>query len=382
MAPSPGATHGTNRSDVRTGRLQGCNNSPMLRSLHAVRRARPARRSTSVVLAVTVLTTLLHLVAWPTASADDTAEGDGSSRTAPMSRGADPRLLTSARTNTNPDFIDMPEGCFTEEPSYALTPKPCRLTPHRKGAPLIVLWGDSHAWMLTPAIRKAVRAKKVNVVSLMQGGCPPMFSDLSTPEKLAKSNGCDDFGHYVIDYLDKARRAKRPLRLVVAMAWELYHNVTDAPNGADKKYPGFTNDYISDNARKSLAGTPRAFRALGRMHIKTDIVAAEPMIYQTAPFCPSYGFLCPLPRQAVLKDAKENNARIREMRSLLTEKGIVIRPAKTLCTTTVCRGVIDGVPVHYDRIHLGQRASWRLSGHFAPTISAVLAEARAARSTR
>lgn len=354
----------------------------MLRSLQAVRRAR-SRQTSTLVLALAVLVTLLPGASWPTASAgDDTAGSRGSSAAATPARETDPLLRTSARTNTNPDFIDMPEGCFTEEPSYALTPKPCRLTPHRKGAPLIVLWGDSHAWMLTPAIRKAVRAKKVNVISLMQGGCPPMFPDLSTPEKVASSNGCDHFGQYVIDYLDKARRFKRPLRLVVAMAWELYHNVTDAPNGADKKYPGFTNDYISDNARKSLVGTPRAFRALGRMHIKTDIVAAEPMIYQTAPFCPSYGFLCPLPRQAVLKDAKENNARIRQMRSLLTEKGLVIRPAKTLCNATVCRGVIDGVPVHYDRIHLGQRASWRLSDHFAPTISAVLAEARGARSTR
>ncbi|MEO9324945.1 SGNH hydrolase domain-containing protein [Nocardioides sp. C4-1] len=343
-------------------------------------RARAARRVPLLAWALALAVTLSGVLASPVASAGVDDTGGRLHEVVPLGEPVvlHTRTAPSARTvHSGPDFPDLPTSCYTTDP-YALTPEPCRLTPRLKGAPLIVLWGDSHAWMMTPAIRKAVHGKRVNVIALMQGACPVMYSDLSTPKKRASRNGCDVFGHEAISFIRKAKRQKRPLRVIVAMAWELYHNVTDEPNGADRKFPGFANDYIRVNAVKSLRGTPRAFRELGRMGVRTDIVAASPMVYQTAPECPGrgQGWRCPLPRAGVLKDPRENNAQVRRMRSLLSVKGSIIRPATSLCGATTCRGTIDGVPTYYDRIHLGQRASYRLSSHFRPTVRAVVDEAK------
>ena len=351
-----------------------------------LRRPTPARRLSVLVISVLLLAGAASVATdVPQASADTTRVSlDRPGPTATARFLADPRGQSAARIPpeaiANPDFIDIPASCYTPEAN--LSPEPCRLVPRKPGAPLIVLWGDSHAWMMTPAIRRAVAHKNVNVIAFMQGACPVMNSDLSTPEKYAARNFCDEFGQSVVQFLDRARQQKRPLRVIVAMAWELYHNAIDPPTAADSRYPGLVNDYIRLNAGKSVKGTPRAFKALSRMRIRTDIVAAEPMVYQTAPQCPTRGFLCPLPRHAALKDAVENNARIHQMRALLSVKGTIIRPANKLCSRTQCQGMTDGVPTYYDRVHIGQRTSYRLASYFTPTVRAVLKEAAATRRGR
>lgn len=330
-----------------------------MRALPEFRRIPSARRTVTTILSLLLLTSLM--------GAASVVQSDTASEAA---IGHD---TSAARTPTNPDQPTLPVSC---RPAYGyMKPAPCRLVPRKVGAPLIILWGDSHAWMMTPAIRRAVAGKNVNVIALMQGACPIMDSDLSTAKKFAARNACDEFGQLALDYIDRARRLKPPVRVIVSMSWELYNNAIAEPDATDDRYPGYVNDYIRLNARKGLTGTPRAFKALSRMGVRTDIVAAEPMVYETAPECPSVGFFCDLPRVGVLKDGKENNARIYQLRNLLRVKGTIIRPATSLCSKTKCRGTIGGVPTYWDRLHIGQRASYQLAPHFAPVVKAILKEA-------
>lgn len=270
----------------------------------------------------------------------------------------------------NPDFVDLPAAC-SDEQGYP-TPAPCHLRAHEKGAPLLVLWGDSHAWQMIPALRAAVgRAadgQDVDLVSFVMGGCPPLYPALRTAQERDDANGCDLYGHRVVDFVSRAVARGRDVRVVVAMAWELYHDVTDPPNRADRLYPGTVNDWIATNARKSLAATPRAFRALDRLGVTTDVVGQLPMVPSVERPCAQRGYECSLPREGTLKDAGENVRRAREMRRLAGARGHLVRPAQRLCTAEVCRGRIDGVPTYYDRLHVGQRTSLALARFFEPVV--------------
>ncbi len=117
---------------------------------------------------------------------------------------------------------------------------------------------------------------------------------------------------------------------------------------------------------------PRLFRTLAKMRVPTDLVGQMPMVHLTPPPCDRGAYQCDLPRVGVLKDAVENNARIVEMRDLLSARGRVIRPAKSLCDSAVCRGRWRGLPVYFDRLHVGQRVSRLLSPYFAPSVRAAL----------
>ena len=45
--------------------------------------------------------------------------------------------------------------------------------------------GDSHAWQMIPAIRKAIGNRKVNFVGFIFGACPPMDPALRHPRRSA-----------------------------------------------------------------------------------------------------------------------------------------------------------------------------------------------------
>ncbi|WP_139981894.1 SGNH hydrolase domain-containing protein [Nocardioides litoris] len=274
----------------------------------------------------------------------------------------------------NPDFVDVPRPCRASDGLPVARKTPCRITRLKPRAATIVLWGDSHAWHMLPALRKAVGNKRVNLVMFFAGGCPPMLRKLTPANSRA---GCDVYGHYVFDWLARQQAKGMKLRVVVGTSWELYHNITTPPNAADQKYPGLTdNEYVATNARKAVKGVPAAFRQLGRMRIPTDIIMPMPMVYQGAPACPEGPLRCDLPRAGVLKDIKANNARAWQMRRLLTRKGFMVRPAQGLCDTKVCHGTLGGLPVYYDGLHVGQRTSRTLARFFAPTVTAAVRQGR------
>lgn len=303
-----------------------------------------------------------------------TASGAGLSAAVAAStdRGARPALAKPDQ-RSNPDFVTLPRAC-ADSAGYPL-PGLCRLLPLRRGAPTIVLWGDSHAWQVIPALRRAVGKQRVNLVSSIMGGCPPMWPTLRPASSKHPSNGCDRHGRDVMDWLQRQQRSGMPMRLVVATSWELYHDVYAPPDRAAGRYPGFVNDWITANARRSITAMPRAFKKLGRLHLPTDLVGQMPMVW-TGASCSKQHLQCTWPRRGVLKSGPANNERIMQLRGYLTESGRVIRPARSLCDRDTCRGRYRGDPVYFDQLHIGQRRSARLSSYFEPTVRAVLRTAR------
>jgi hypothetical protein len=229
---------------------------------------------------------------------------------------------------------------------------------------------------MVPAVRAAIGKKRINLVMFMQGSCPPMLSNLETEEQRSKANGCQLFGNLVMDWLRKAVRQKRDIRLVVGLSYQLYRTAIDPPTAVDRRYPGFTNDYITTNAQRMRFRTPHAFRELGRLGIRTDLMGQMPMVYLGAPDCARGKLQCDLPRAGVLKHPSKNRKQALSLMSRLTKPGRLIEPAGEFCDDRVCRGRYQGVPTYLDGNHIGERASIKLAPYFTRTLRELVRDSR------
>src|SRR5687767_3401187 len=88
-----------------------------------------------------------------------------------------------ARVSPQDDYPRMPRACV--DPADLIPQKPgmCKLTTYRERRATLVLWGDSHAWQMIPALKGATAGRNVNLVAFLMGGCPPMDPNLKTPQQ-------------------------------------------------------------------------------------------------------------------------------------------------------------------------------------------------------
>ena len=159
----------------------------------------------------------------------------------------------SARTDEVPG---VPDACLAR-------PMKCRLSPNIAGAPTLVLWGDSHAWQLIPALKSAIGHRKINLVAFLFGGCPPMDPGLETPAEVRAAGPCRQTAHKALTYVLNATEKKQDIRVVLAGGWELYRYALD-PLGVDE--PGWrehTSPSIAGAAQLAAVGLPKLFQVLG-----------------------------------------------------------------------------------------------------------------------
>ncbi|MBS44182.1 MAG: hypothetical protein CMH83_13665 [Nocardioides sp.] len=276
--------------------------------------------------------------------------------------------------------MKLPRGC-RDERGY-MKPRPCRIGRTKRGAPTIFVYGDSHAGQMLPAVERAIGKKRINLVLLMLGACPPMLTDPKRPGGDG-ANVCQEFGNDVAERFRKLQAKGKVFRVVAGMGWQLYHNVLSEPDDVDRAYPTYVNPYIRTNAHRGRTRTQALFEQLGRWGVRVDLVGQLPMVYERAPECEQGEFECDLPRRATLKDAQANRAQAQRLRKLVGRSGPLISPASEFCDRKVCRGTIDGVPTYFDRFHIGKRASRRLASYFKPTVKAVQrADKRARKAAR
>lgn len=283
------------------------------------------------------------------------------------------------RKGRNPDQPRMPRSCATFKEKVPQEARTCHLVPHKRGAPTIALWGDSHAWQMIPALRAAIGNQRVNLVGFIFGACPPMDPRLDSARERRRANPCQRTGDLALRWLRNAHRKDRTVRLVLATGWELYHNALAPPDRTDEKYEGYRSDVVTANAKKGRWGTPRALRTLGRLGVRTDVVGPMPMKPANARHCPrgNVPYRCWLDRRGALVDERINVRFIKKMQRHLRGVSQLVRPAEYMCGRARCRARRAGLPTFYDRLHLGARMSARLGPHyFGRTVDRVQAAHR------
>ena len=96
----------------------------------------------------------------------------------------------AAKADPEHDFPKMPRKCV--DPKLLIPQKPvkCNLNGFEQGRPTIVLWGDSHAWQMIPALRNAARNRNVNLVAFLMGSCPAMDPALTKEQRQNGAPAC------------------------------------------------------------------------------------------------------------------------------------------------------------------------------------------------
>ncbi|MDQ4055470.1 MAG: hypothetical protein M3237_22645 [Actinomycetota bacterium] len=281
--------------------------------------------------------------------------------TAPVSaQGLGGRNEPVARVNELPG---VPDACLAR-------PMKCPLGPTYAGKPTLVLWGDSHAWQLIPALKAAIGHRKVNLVAFLFGGCPPFDPDLSTRAEVRAAGPCRQTNHKALTYVTNATRRHQDIRVVLAGGWELYRYALD-PLGPDE--PGWhehTSPSIAGAAELAAVGTPRLFRALGRARVPADVVGQMPTVPVNAPACARSEdpYECRLPRAAALPKAAVNRRTLHALVDRLGPPARLIQPSSLFCDSRGCAGRVHGESAWYDDTHISLSLSALLGRYFAPSV--------------
>ncbi len=116
-----------------------------------------------------------------------------------------------AKASPQNDFPRMPRSCVDPKDLIPQEPGMCKLNTYRQARPTVVLWGDSHAWQMIPALKGAIKGRNVNLVAFVMGGCPPMDPHLNTPKKRKNATSCQKSNDLALRYAlkRKLRRADR-----------------------------------------------------------------------------------------------------------------------------------------------------------------------------
>ena len=286
---------------------------------------------------------------------------------------ADPNPL-APRTSAakHPDTPVLPRECATVAELIPQRPMKCYLNPKIRGAPTIVLMGDSHAWQMIPAIRRAIGDRRINLVGFIFGACPPMDPALRSAAEVRNANNCEKTSHKAIRYLTNASRQNRRVRVVVGAAWAIYRHVQTY--GDDVPFEGHNIKGYARVAEQARTGIPRLFRTLNRLRIPADAVGQSPFVPARPKRCAAgmAPYRCGLRRSAVLVNESAIRAQIKSWVRRVPGNPKVTTHSNYMCTPRVCHGTVNGIPTFYDHGHIGARMSKRLSPYFGPTVSKLL----------
>ncbi len=261
------------------------------------------------------------------------------------------------------DHATMPKKCVEPKDLIPQDPTICKLTTFRKNRPSVVLWGDSHAWMMIPALRRATGNKNVNLVAIVMGGCPPMDNQLQPDDK---APSCFKSNDLAIRYVRELEAKEQGLRVILAGSWQRYLNAIRAK---DQSYTGAM-------AREMVKATPRLMRTLAGMGVGTDVVGQVATVPEKTRSCKAGNdpYACDLPlRQAMPQKKNTKKWLLRTIKPLAGNRA-PIDVTGFFCTNKVCRGKVGKTFTWWDDLHISASMSQRLRGFLKPSVEKALAD--------
>jgi len=257
------------------------------------------------------------------------------------------------------DQARLPKRCGTNKHPLI----GCRVKWYGPQAPTVVVWGDSHAWMMTPAVVKAAVAKRANVVLFSLGGCVPSIPN----RKLYAGNDCARVSYAAMDYVQYLRDHGRRYRVLLGSFWganlnRLYWYETREREQIQQEHREFTLKY-----------TPPLFRWLGQENIPTDVAVQGPASVPPSDCgLGTWPFWCPVPRaHAYYKDTYVRNWLKRQMTSL--DRGSrLVDYSDGICSNHSCPAVVNGVHTWFDPYHVSATKAKKLTRYFKPVVRKAL----------
>jgi hypothetical protein len=272
-------------------------------------------------------------------------------------------VSTLPRVAPSRDYPHMPRHCATPQEKIPQKPVICHLDPFVRSHPTIVLWGDSHAWMMIPALRAAAKGKGINLVATVMGGCPPMDPALSPGQPAAS---CDASNQGAIDYVQGLVDDGNDVSVLLGGSWQRYWHALTVH---DRK------SYEGQQAVRMKRETPRLFRTLAAMPVPVAVDGQVATVPMHRPACKKGDepYSCDLPKHAALAQASGTKHWLFGLMKALPGKPHAIDVNGAMCTSSVCHGLVDGVHTWFDDLHISASRSRTMAPYFAPLVKAVLA---------
>lgn len=274
------------------------------------------------------------------------------------------------------DVPELPSECLTTDdsviPERAVQ---CDLRPFDPALPTIVLWGDSHAWMLIPGLEVAARDRDVNLVAFVSGACPPLLPPDDVAINCARNN------RMALKFVDQHVGLKKPpVRVILSASWPTYRTEVEDDTLAEGVGGALDDDpYVAKIAALAEQGTPDLFAELATYDVPIDVVGPTPFIPRNAPLCEarSRPFSCDVDRHLAIEDEDATNAWLRDEMQAFPDDSRFIDITPALCDDDTCFAESDGVVNYFDDNHLSAMQSRRLKEYFAPSVRDVVAASAA-----
>ncbi|HEY1614453.1 MAG TPA: acyltransferase family protein [Rhizomicrobium sp.] len=310
-----------------------------------LRRARPALRLAPFAAAAVT-------VALTAGSAGIAAASDG----LPERLRPDLRTILAEQDDHEPRIAQ----CFALTSGDVRRGRLCRIGATTNTPPSFLLWGDSHADAILPAVARA--ASRAGRVGLFAGGasCPPLMN-VTTPQP-----DCRAFNDAVMALAEKSQFSE----IILEARWAKY--AEGSTFGTEPKGRVVLRDALAsagggaDNHDVFFRGLSRTVAQLRRAAKAVVLVAAVPEVgwpvpavlarralaHETQPVAPPLGVY--LVRQAfVLKSLAAMQSRF---------GATILYPHKVLCASGYCAVSENGTPLYRDEHHLSVFGAHKLDG--------------------
>lgn len=222
--------------------------------------------------------------------------------------------------------------------------------------PPVVIWGDSHADALYPALEAASTKTGVPFAFASYPVCPPI-PGLSV-QNVPATRLCQPFNEAMLNYI-----LSNPVKAVILISrFNLYLD------GNDRFTKGQTQNLAYDGAAEkpltpanAIAAMTAKYKALVRRlearGIRIFVILQVPNMLADPP---SHFFKTRLfgTGNDLVRSKKDFDRRSEPARKLLQQPGVtLVDLAPLLCDDTVCRNVVDGHPLYRDDHHLNIRGA-------------------------
>jgi peptidoglycan/LPS O-acetylase OafA/YrhL len=262
--------------------------------------------------------------------------------------------------------------CFADTDGSGLTPEQirkgdlCRVGAATLGEPQFLIWGDSHAAAIAPAIDVAARRIGVSGLFVGRASCPPLpNTDFGSPAAVKR---CVDHTSAVMSLVEQRQFAF----VFLVGYWPKYVHRAELPGQGiffDPNVEPSTADW-SAPVRASLETTLAKFTRQGTKAILVmdvpemgydvpEALARAVVLGSSLDIAPSLEYTNK--RQALARRVLEETAK--------SVGALVIDPLSAICDAYRCHAMRDGVVLYADQDHLSAKGAESLAPLFYPVLS-------------
>jgi len=268
----------------------------------------------------------------------------------------------AAKVNPVRDFPRMPRKCVDPKLLIPQKPTKCNINGFKSNRPTIVIWGDSHAWQMIPALKGAANKRNVNLVAFVMGSCPVMDPALTPQQRHGSAPACLISNDRALRFVAGLKAQKKPVHVVLGTYWQRYLKAIRTGQGTD---------YVKEMAKYWKAGGPRLFRTLGKLRVGVDVdgqIATAPLSLGSKCFTNDYyANTCNVSRGRAIPGEKSVKSWLKKQMKRLAKPRFV--NANRMCTAKTCYAKPGGVYTWWDYQHLSASMSRKLSYVFDQTVT-------------